>query len=202
MPNLVIVAGPNGSGKTTLVRSGALNGLVDLPPIYLNADDIARMFAAGGQPSDDQSRLAAQVCDALLDQQIAARRSVVVETVLSSDKYKTRVSAARKAGFQFVLIYVSVKTPDLNVGRVSHRLTMGGHGVPEDRIVARRARSHAMFRWFAKEADRAIVFDNSHAVPRVVAFKDQGRWVIRDLDALSADLAAGVRDLARDASNV
>lgn len=196
MPVLAIVAGPNGSGKTTLVRNGALDGLVHPSAVCLNADDIARMFAAGGQPSDSQSLYAAQVCDRLLDERIGSGNSAVVETVLSSDKYKSRVLAAREAGFQIVLVYVSVKTAELNIARVSNRLVSGGHGVPPERIVARRARSHEMFAWFAVAADRVVVFDNSLAVPSAVAFKDRDGWTLRNLDALAPGLAGTIQTLA------
>ena len=196
MPVQAIVAGPNGSGKTTLVRNGGLDGFVDPPFVCLNADDIARMFAAGGQPSDAQSLLAAQMCDGLLDGRIAAGESVVVETVLSSGKLKSRVLAARAAGFRIVLVYVSVKTVELNVARVANRRVLGGHGVPPQRIVDRRARSHAMFAWFAREADRVVVFDNSLPEPFVVAFKDRETWTLRHLEALASDLAAAIRTLA------
>jgi len=36
----------------------------------------------------------------------------VVETVLSSDKYKRVVIAAREAGFEIVLVYVTVQSAD------------------------------------------------------------------------------------------
>ncbi len=87
MPTLVIVAGPNGSGKTTLVRSGALARVLSVPTASINADDIAMALAGDGTPSDQQSLQAAQIADALVDDLIAAGRSFVVETVLSSDKY-------------------------------------------------------------------------------------------------------------------
>jgi predicted ABC-type ATPase len=196
VPTLVIVAGPNGSGKSTLVRTGALSELLDVPTISINADDIARMFATGGQPSNDQSLYAAQVSDALLDDQIVAGRSVIIETVLSSDKYKSRVVSARAAGFQVVLVYVSVRIAELNVARVANRLIQGGHDVPADRIIARRSRSHEMFAWFAKEADQVFVFDNSTTSPAIVAFKDRAEWTMLDLAGLSADLAATIVKLA------
>lgn len=196
MPNLVIVAGPNGSGKTTLVRSGVLAHVLDVPDLSINADDFARELAAGGQPTDEQSLQAARMSDARLDAEIAAGRSVLVETVLSSDKFKHRVAAARQAGFRIVLIYVSLRLPELNIGRVANRRRMGGHGVPSDRVLARRTRSHRMFEWFAKEADQVFVFDNSTVSPTAVAFKDRGIWTIRDLDLLPNDLAASIRVLA------
>lgn len=196
MPNLGMVAGPNGSGKTTLVRSGVLAHVLDVPDLSINADDYAKELAAGGQPTDEQSLQAAQMSDAHLDAEIAAGRSVLVETVLSSDKFKHRVSTARQAGFRIVLVYVSVKLPELNIGRVANRRRLGGHGVPSDRVLARRTRSHRMFEWFAREADQVFVFDNSTVSPTAVAFKDRGIWTIRDLDLLPNDLAASIRVLA------
>ena len=196
MPTLVIVAGPNGSGKSTLVRTGALSHLFDVPAISINADDIARMFAAGGQPSGEQSLYAAQVSDALLDDQIEAGRPVIIETVLSSDKYKNRVLTARAAGFKVVLVYVSVRLPEINVARVANRLILGGHDVPSDRILARRSRSHERFAWFANEADQVFVFDNSTASPTIAAFKDGSGWTMLGLAALADDLSATITRLA------
>ena len=196
MPILVIVAGPNGSGKTTLVRSGVLAHILNVPDLSINADDFARELAAGGQPTDEQSLQAARISDARLDAEIAAGRSVLVETVLSSDKFKHRVATARNSGFRIVLVYVSLKVPELNIGRVENRRRLGGHDVPFDRILARRTRSHRMFEWFAREADQVFVFDNSTASPTTVAFKDRSVWTIRDLDLLPRDLAASIRVLA------
>ncbi len=61
----------------------------------------------------------------------------MVETVLSSDKYKSRVTAARAGEYRIVLIYVSVKISDLNVERVGMRFALGGHDVPRTRILPR-----------------------------------------------------------------
>jgi predicted ABC-type ATPase len=196
VPKLVIVAGPNGSGKTTLVRAGALAAVLSGPAISLNADDLARDIAQGGHPTEADSLEAAQRTDARLDSEIAAGRSVLVETVLSSDKFKSRVATARAAGFEIILVYVSVKLPELNVARVATRILQGGHTVPYDRILARRARSHAMFGWFARAADQAFVFDNSTTSPTLAAFKVANTWALPALDSLSADLADTLRQVA------
>ena len=98
MPRLLIVAGPNGSGKTTLVRHGVLSAYLDVPSASINPDEVARELTGGGRLTPEISLQAAQTCDARLDAEIAAGRSVTVETVLSSDKLKRRVEAARAAG--------------------------------------------------------------------------------------------------------
>lgn len=197
MPRLVIVAGPNGSGKTTLVQSGVLSRVLDVPLNSINPDDVARELADGGQPNSAQSLRAAQLCDARLDAEIAAGHAVMVETVLSSDKFKSRVDAARDGGFDIVFVYVTVRYADLNVARVRLRTDLGGHDVPEDRIIGRRERSHAMFAWFAGAADTVFVFDNSSSVPVVTACKHLGKWTIAAPGRLPADLALTIRRLAR-----
>ena len=85
MPQLVILAGPNGSGKTTLVQSGGLDRWLEAEIIRLNADDVARHLAGGQHPSPEQSLVAAQMTDDHLDTCLSDGKSVLMETVLSSD---------------------------------------------------------------------------------------------------------------------
>jgi predicted ABC-type ATPase len=196
VPRLLIVAGPNGSGKTTLVRHGVLSAYLDVPPASINPDEVARELTGDGRLTLEISLQAAQTCDTRLDAEIAAGRSVTVETVLSSDKLKRRVEAARAAGFSIVLVYVTLRYPALNVARVQQRHAQGGHDVPSDRVLSRRERSHALFEWFARQADIVLVFDNS-AVPVYAAGKAGGMWDLADLDRLPDDLAATIQRLAR-----
>ena len=96
-----IVAGPNGSGKTTLVRSGALAGLTGpLPDLALNPDDIARSLREQMPAAMELAvvRQAQAESDGRVDQAIQARRSLLVETVLSSDKFRPRVTAGAERG--------------------------------------------------------------------------------------------------------
>lgn len=195
MPRLLIVAGPNGSGKTTLVRHGVLSHYLDVPSASINPDEVARELTGGGRLTPEISLQAAQTCDARLDAEIAAGRSVAVETVLSSDKLKRRVEAARAAGFSIALVYVTLRHPALNVARVQQRHAQGGHDVPSDRVLSRRERSHALFEWFARQADIVLVFDNT-AAPVYAAGKAGGMWDLPDLDRLPDDLAATIQRLA------
>ena len=196
MPLLVVVAGPNGSGKTTLVQSGALAPAFALPALSINADDIARSLAGDRQPNPEESLRAAQIADARLDASIASGSDVLIETVLSSDKFKQRVLTAKRAGFEFILVYVTVLLETVNVGRVAERVELGGHPVPVDRILARRQRSHAMFEWFSQAADKVLMFDNSASAAVLSAIKDESGWAEVQLHRLPPDLGAIVQRLA------
>lgn len=200
MPRLVLVAGPNGSGKTTLVRQGVLAALFETPLLSINPDDVAREIATGGQLSPEISLRAAQVSDARLDEAIAVGRSVMVETVLSSNKLMDRVATARAVGYDIVLIYITLRDGRLNVARVAQRHAQGGHNVPADRVLRRRSRSHALFEWFARQADTVLVFDNT-ATPTYVAGYGNGSWDIVDLGLLAVELADTIRSLAAEQTN-
>jgi predicted ABC-type ATPase len=194
-----LVAGPNGSGKTTLVRQGVLSRVLKLPATSLNADDLARELAGGQLPTPAQSLHAAQLCDDRLDAEIVAGRSVMVETVLSSDKLMRRVEAAQSAGYRFSLVYITLHDGALNVARVAQRHAGGGHDVPPERVLDRRTRSHAHFAWFARRADLLLVFDNT-SVPVYAAGRADGVWYIADVDRLPPDLAKTIRQLAQQPS--
>src|SRR4051794_17325526 len=59
--------------------------------------------------------------------QIAAGRSVAVETVLPSAKFKPCVTAAHAAGYEVALTCVSVKRPEPNIERAANRLRQDRH---------------------------------------------------------------------------
>ena len=117
-----------------------------------------------------------------LEASIRAHQTIGVETVLSTDKYRRMVLAAKEREFDFRLIFVMLRSPELNVQRVRLRVQKGGHAVPEDKIRERWAKSLAQLPWFLDQADQAAIFDNSGAVPKLVARK-QGDTVAIDNDA-------------------
>jgi len=177
------------------VRQGVLSRVLKLPTTSLNADDLALELAGGQLPTPAQSLHAAQLCDDRLDAEIAAGRSVMVETVLSSDKLMRRVEAAQSAGYRFSLVYVTLHDGALNVARVAQRHAGGGHAVPPERVLDRRARSHAHFGWFAQRGDLVLVFDNTSA-PVYAAGKADSAWDLAAVDRLPPDLAMTIRRLA------
>ena len=102
---------------------------------------------------------------------IAAHQTVGVETVLSTDKYRRLVDHAHAHRFVVRLIYVFLKSADLNVERVRFRVSKGGHDVEESRVRARRQRSFEQLGWFLGASDRVSIFDNSGAEPSLVFVK-------------------------------
>jgi predicted ABC-type ATPase len=95
---------------------------------------------------------------------------VLVETVLSSDKYLDDIARARTLGFQVGMIYVGLASSRDAVRRVALRHARGGHDVPPDKVVSRWSRSIAMLGRMVGKLDRMFVFDNTQAEgPRLIA---------------------------------
>lgn len=172
MPVLWLVGGINGAGKTTLVSEPSVSQLIG-DVLQLNPDDLARQLAAKSDGPENHDLAAAQLVEEKVRTAIEHGDSVLVETVLSTSKYRMHVEYAQGIGFQVHLIYVGVPTVELAIHRVSDRVAVGGHGVPEEKIRSRWKRSHDQLRWFAKRVDRFWIFSNASA-PLLVARKTGG----------------------------
>lgn len=174
-PTLWIIAGANGSGKTS-----AFSGTqIDAPRgsvWIINPDELAlRIAYTEGVPlAPDANLEAVRRIETWLYASVDAHQTVGVETVLSTDKYRKLVAHAKTLGFSIALIYVFLATAELNLERVRIRVAKGGHDVPAEKIVQRRERSLDQLPWFFREADRALIFDNSGAEPKLVAKRQLG----------------------------
>ena len=106
---------------------------------------------------------------------IEAHQTVGVETVLSTAKYRPLVLAAQERKFAIRLIFVLLKSPELNIERVRLRVAKGGHDVPSEKISERRERSLQQLPWFLARADDAWLFDNSDEKPQLIGTKSKGK---------------------------
>jgi len=182
-PKLWIVAGPNGSGKSTLYDTTLIDDFGRSVWI-INPDLLTqRIIDQEGLARDLANREAVERIMAWLEASLKTHHTVGVETVLSTDKYRSLVEAAQARGVEICLVYVMLRSPGLNIERVRMRVARGGHDVPKDKIVARFHRSLTQLPWFLDNADRAYVFDNSGAEPRLVAEKEQDGAIALDPDA-------------------
>jgi predicted ABC-type ATPase len=143
----------------------------------LNADRVARALVEEEQATTaapPQVLEAARLVDTTAQCLTLLREPFVLETVLSSDKYRSLVPAARRAGLIFRLVYVTTMHPDINVARVRQRVLAGGHDVPVDKIRERWQRSMDNLGWFAARADRLVVVDNSGQTLTLLALRHLG----------------------------
>jgi predicted ABC-type ATPase len=95
-----IVAGPGGAGKTALVERGLVQAIAGHELVTLNADVRTRELLATDPLIPDANLRAAIEIDSQVAACIEQRVDVLVETVLSSDKYLGDVERALTPGYQ------------------------------------------------------------------------------------------------------
>jgi predicted ABC-type ATPase len=159
--------------------------------LKLNADEVTAMFRAS-DPMTAQSVLnlrAAQLIDAQVADCITTGRSFLVETVLSSDKYRDDLELAKQSGFKTGLIYVSLYPPELSPSRVKERVALGGHTVDHDTAIKRYHKSHEQLSWFAENVDTLTAYDNSVVGKEPVLIAQFSRQPVRiKVNETNADL--------------
>jgi len=180
LPSFVLFAGINGAGKSTFAQNEDL--LAELGPVEVINPDLVTRELRSQDPAltlDAANLAAANECERRVREVISfASQSVVIETVLSSDKYRPIVTLAKQAKFEFVLIYVVLSSAEEAIRRVKRRVQAGGHDVPEDKIRSRFGKSLENLPWFWGQADTASVYFNGDAAnrkPIMVAEKVSGQ---------------------------
>ena len=165
------MAGANGAGKSTLYDRRDIEGFGRAVWI-IDPDLLTRQIQAREHwPLLVANLEALKRIEGWLLTSIRAYQTIGVETVLSTPKYRPMVRQAKQLGFEIRLLYLVLRTADLNVERVRLRVSRGGHDVAEDRIRARRERSLRQLPWFLNHADFALIYDNSGARPMLVGRK-------------------------------
>jgi predicted ABC-type ATPase len=173
MPTLSVVAGPNGSGKSTLTSSIWFEGnhnLIDPDAIArgLNPTQPARAAMPAAREAIRRSRAF-----------LADRLSFTLETTLAGHGAVGILREAKNAGYRTVLVYVSLKDPELHIERVRLRVSQGGHNIPEAEIRRRHRRSLERAPEALRLVDEAVVLDNSGLGPVRVLPLRNGRVVWR-----------------------
>lgn len=99
--------------------------------------------------------------DFLRQKLLAQKISFTFETVMSHPSKVELLAEAQRAGYRTYLYFVATEDPAINISRVHNRVRLGGHDVPEDRIVNRYHRSLELLLDAIHHTNRAYVFDNS-----------------------------------------
>lgn len=166
-PKVVLISGPNGAGKSTMAP-GLLRDTFGLLE-FVNADAIALGLSAF-QP-ETASFAAGKVMLKRLNSLANQKRSFAFETTLASRTHITRVQQLVRKGYHCHLLFLWLQSPELAVQRVSERVRIGGHPVPQPVILRRyRGGIRNFFRFYQVLAKSWVVYDNSKVGdPRLVA---------------------------------
>lgn len=119
--------------------------------------------------------LASVAADFIRRKLIAIGTSFTFETVMSAADKIELLKLAKTHGYRTYLYFIATEDPAINISRVRSRVALGGHDVPEDKIVARYYRSLNLLFDAIRVSDRAFVFDNSSPHQRWIAEITDGR---------------------------
>ncbi len=166
-PRVCVLAGPNGAGKTTVARPLVRDELGITT--FVNADVIAQGLS-GFDPAA-AALAAGRLMLAQMAALAAAASDFAFETTLASRTFAPWLLARQQQGYDVLLVFVWVKSPELSIQRVAERVRTGGHDVPADTIRRRYQRGldnfHRMYRPLARHW---WCYDNSQLGARLVAF--------------------------------
>lgn len=160
-PVIILIAGPNGAGKTSLTKDLLYHKwVVDQGCVYINPDEIAQN-EFGDWNSREAIISAANKAQEIREECLAAKRSLVFESVMSATDKIDFLQRAAAAGFFIRLFFVATDSPTICASRVAKRVIEGGHTVPIEKIVSRWLRSITNCTIVGRFVDRLYVYDNS-----------------------------------------
>lgn len=174
-PSCIILGGPNGSGKSSAYAKLQLAG------VWINADEIAKELT-GASDGRAAAMAAGRAALRKISDMIAARKSFVFETTLSSQQSINLMRDAKAAGFSVGLYYTALDNVETDIRRVKERVEAGGHDIPERDIRRRYAGSLEKLTDALKLADEALLIDNSGIEPRDVIRISAGKVEAFDID--------------------
>lgn len=209
-PVFWIVAGPNGAGKTTLVQKGPLCSLLEGVE-FLNPDDVTlqllqqRGYSHWSEvPVDELRKAFIEGADEVMQRVMSVLRdgrSVGVETVLSTDKYRPVVESLPEIHGKLGLVYVALSSPDISRTRIHRRVSRGGHDVPAEKLAVRWSRSLQKLPWYLKTSSEFWIFDNSsedrQVIPPLLAYGLLGELVECNTAELFPELSNALANVPR-----
>jgi predicted ABC-type ATPase len=163
---MYVISGCNGAGKTT--ASYTILSEVLQCRDFVNSDEIAR----GISPFDlshaaiDAGRVMLKRIKELTD----TKEDFAFETTLAVRSYASLIEKTKKKGYEIMLVYFWLNSPDLAVERVQNRVIAGGHSIPEN-VIRRRYWSgmRNLFNIYMPLSDRWLLINNSETPSSLIA---------------------------------
>jgi len=155
---IIVIAGCNGAGKSTIAPH-LLRDAFGLKE-FVNADTIAQGLSAFSPES--VSLEAGKLMLKRLRELANGRKSFAFETTLATRFYAQWMKDLKSQGFEFHLVFLWLKNPELASARVKERVASGGHNIPEDVIYRRYFKGlQNFFKLYKPLANSWTFYDNS-----------------------------------------
>lgn len=162
----------NGDGKTWVNKASQENSTISLK-------SSSGMLVVRGKPSPYDAALAA---DFIRHQLLLKGETFTFETVLSHPSKIKFLEESRNRGYRNYLYFICTIDPAINIERVHQRVCLGGHSVPEDRIMKRYHESLDVLSLIIPLCHRVYLFDNSseeRSIEPVAEIDDKMNLIIK-----------------------
>lgn len=126
---------------------------------FVNADEIAKGLSPFNPESVaiEAGKLMLQRINLLLGQ----KKTFAIETTLATRSYAGLINKAHKNGYQVILLFFWLSSPEMAIRRVAQRVSEGGHNIPAETIIRRYWLGlQNFFNIFAPIVDGWMFFDN------------------------------------------
>lgn len=137
---------------------------------------------------------ASVTADFLRRKLLEQKKSFTFETVMSSPDKIELLRSAQNMGYRTYLYYLATSDPEINIERIHSRVRMGGHAVPEDKVISRYKRSLDLLKEAIQFTNRAYIFDNSGHAHIWVAEITNGKKLEMKTDSMPAWFKTAVWD--------
>jgi predicted ABC-type ATPase len=167
---MYILAGPNGAGKTTTANK--------LLREYLNCNEFVNADILAEGISDYEGSIvikAARRTLEILRQLIDSCVDFAFETTLSGRGLENFVRLSRRNGYEVVLIFLWLDSPEIAVRRVRQRVKKGGHNIPEPDIRRRYGRGVInLLNTYIWLCNYWAIIDNTNPPQKIIAEGENG----------------------------
>lgn len=100
---------------------------------------------------------------------IKQHKSFSYETVMSHPSKVDEIKEMVQLGYQPYLYFVCIDKPEVNISRISNRVSHGGHDVPKTKVKERYSRTLELLPLLLPFCYRAYLFDNSGKKNQLIA---------------------------------
>jgi predicted ABC-type ATPase len=158
MPILTLFAGINGAGKSTLYNFQSLgkNNLGD----RVCPDEILKENNGDWRKGAD-IYASGKIALEKIKSHIKDKQSFNWEFTLITAFVLDQIKAAKSAGFQVNLNFISVDNLETSIHRIKKRMLKGGHGIPDEVVEQRFKMQYMNLANAVKLVDSAVFYENA-----------------------------------------
>jgi predicted ABC-type ATPase len=170
---LIIIAGPNGSGKTTFAKSF----LKEFEYEFLNADEIAKKLTGEGKRGGNIN--AGKEYFKRVEKLKKENKNIILESTLSGLFLGKLITDFKKKRYRIKILFIVLNSPDICIERIKHRVSRGGHHVPDEDVRRRFYRGKKNF-WsrYKRAVDHWMLYNNTESGFELVAIGERDKFDI------------------------